>query len=91
MHISVHEQHRHPQFRYLPFEKEIDSPHIGLYHTLGPRALLSQDGLEEEAMLLPDISTDFSFVSTRLQHDPIALMSGFRRCLFYPLNPHISV
>lgn len=48
--------------RYFPFEHEIHSPYIGSYHAFGLRVLLSQDGLEEEVMLLPDISTDFAFV-----------------------------
>lgn len=67
-------------FRYLPFENDMDSPYIGLYHAFGLRVLLSQNGLEEEVMLLPDISTDFSFVLhlaavlTRKQLDPIHLL-----------------
>lgn len=67
-------------FRYLPFENESHSPCIGSYCTFGLRVLLSQNGIEKEVMLLPDISTDFSFVLrlaelfTRKQLDPIHLL-----------------
>lgn len=67
-------------FRYLPFENESHSPCISSYHTFGLRILLSQNGIEKEVMLLPDISTDFSFVLrladifTRKQLDPIHLL-----------------
>ena len=67
-------------FQYLPFENEAVSPDIGTYRTFGLRVLQSRDGFEDEAMLLPDISTSFSFVLhlaallTRKQLDPIHLL-----------------
>ena len=42
-------------FQYLPFENEAYSPYIGKYRTFGLRVLLSQNGLEKEGMLLPDV------------------------------------
>lgn len=65
---------------YLPFENEVSSPYIGTYCTFGLRVLQSRDGFEDEIMLLPDISTDFSFVLrlaalfTRKQLNPIHLL-----------------
>ncbi len=67
-------------FQYLPFENEAYSPYIGKYRTFGLRVLLSQNGLEKEVILLPDISSDFSFVLhldglvTRKQLVPIQLL-----------------
>lgn len=66
--------------RYLPFENEVSSPYIGTYRTFGLRVLQSRDGFEDEIMLLPDISTDFSLVLrlaalfTRKQLNPIHLL-----------------
>ena len=67
-------------FRYLPFESVGSSPYIGTYRTFGLRVLQSREGLEDEVMLLPDISTSFSFVLrlaallTRKQLHPIHLL-----------------
>ena len=74
-------------FQYLPFENEAYSPYIGKYRTFGLRVLLSQYGLEKEVMLLPDVSSDFSFVLhlagllTRKQLDPIHLLDVFEDSL----------
>ena len=67
-------------FQYLPFENEAASPYIGVYRTFGLRVLQIRNGFEDEVMLLPDISTSFSFVLrladvlTRKQLDPIHLL-----------------
>ena len=67
-------------FRYLPFESEVSSPYIGAYRAFGLRVSQIRDGFEDEVMLLPDISTNFSFVLhlaallTRKQLDPIHLL-----------------
>lgn len=67
-------------FRYLPFENEMYSSYIGKYQTFGLRVFSSSDGVEQEIMLLPDISTDFFFVLrlaelfTRKQLDPLHLL-----------------
>ena len=49
-------------FLYLPIETELDSPYLGRYHTCGLRVLRAEDSWEEEIKLVPDISTDLSFV-----------------------------
>ena len=67
-------------FLYLPIETELDSPYLGHCRTFGLRVLRAENDQEKEVMLLPDISTDFSFVLrlaelfTRKQLDPIHLL-----------------
>lgn len=67
-------------FLYLPIETELDSPYLGRYHSCGLRVLRAVDGWAEEIKLLPDISTDFSFVLhlaelfTHQSLDPIHLL-----------------
>ncbi len=67
-------------FRYLPIERDHFSPYIGDYHSFGLQVLHSHGGTDEELMLLPDISTDFTFVLrlaqilTSKQLDPIHLL-----------------
>lgn len=67
-------------FQYLPVENERMSPYLGSYRTFGLRVYRVEDRVDEEIMLLPDISTDFSFVLrladifTRKQLDPIQLL-----------------
>lgn len=66
-------------FVYLPVEHEGNVPCIGAYKTFGLRVL--QCGAEgvRELMTLPDISTDFEFISglaslfTELQLSPLHL------------------
>lgn len=67
-------------FLYLPMENEVNSPYIGQYRTFGLRVLRREAGVEQEVMILPDISSDFSFtlrlasLFTRKQLDPIHLL-----------------
>ena len=67
-------------YQYLPIENEQVSPYIGSYHTFGLRVIRQEKNNEEEIMLLPDVSTDFSFVLrlahllTKKQLDPIHLL-----------------
>jgi len=67
-------------FQYLPIEMELYSPYFDCRRTFGLRVLRVEDGQDEEVMLLPDVSTDFSFVLrladlfTRKQLDPIHLL-----------------
>lgn len=67
-------------FQYLPIQNEFFSPEIGSYLAFGLRVLRTQDGRDEEIMILPDISTDFSFtlhlasLLTEKQLDPIQLL-----------------
>ena len=49
-------------FLYLPVENELHSPYIGTYKAFGLRVLRTNRDHDEEIMLLPDVSTDFSFV-----------------------------
>ena len=49
-------------FLYLPIESELYSPYIGPYKTFGLQVLRTDHDHDEKIMLLPDISTDFSFV-----------------------------
>lgn len=67
-------------FQYLPVENEGMSPYLDNYRTFGLRVCRVEDRVDEEIILLPDISTDFSFVLrladifTRKQLDPIQLL-----------------
>lgn len=67
-------------FLYLPIESELVSPFIGAYRTFGLRTYEVCNGVDKEVMLLPDISTDLSFVLhlarifTQKQLDPIHLL-----------------
>lgn len=67
-------------YQYLPIQNEIFSPEIGKYHTFGLRVLRTQDGEDQEIMILPDVSTDFSFtlrlasLFTEKQLDPLHLL-----------------
>lgn len=64
---------------YLSVEHEGSAPHIGTYRTFGLQVL--QCGAEgvQELMTLPDVSTDFAFISglaslfTELQLSPLHL------------------
>ena len=67
-------------FQYLPVESELYSPYIGTYKTFGLQVLRTDHDRDEKIMLLPDISTSFSFVLrlacvfTQKQLDPIHLL-----------------
>lgn len=67
-------------YQYLPIQNEIFSPDIGKYRTFGLRVLRIQDGEDQEIMILPDVSTDFSFtlrlasLFTEKQLDPLHLL-----------------
>lgn len=67
-------------YQYLPIQNEIFSPEIGKYRTFGLRVLRVQDGEDQEIMILPDVSTDFSFtlrlasLFTEKQLDPLHLL-----------------
>lgn len=67
-------------YRYFPVEHTCASPDADRYRVFGLRVLRSEDGEEEEVMLLPDVSTDFAFtlrlasLFTRKQLDPIHLL-----------------
>lgn len=67
-------------YLYLPIENELSSPCIGPYRTFGLRVLRSEDGEDEEVMVLPDVSTDFAFtlrlasLFTRKQLSPLHLL-----------------
>lgn len=67
-------------YQYLPIQNEIFSPEIGKYRTFGLRVLRTQDGEDQEIMILPDVSTDFSFtlrlasLFTEKQLDPLHLL-----------------
>lgn len=67
-------------FQYLPIQNELFSPEIGTYQSFGLRVLRVRDGRDEEVMILPDVSTDFSFtlrlasLFTEKQLDPIHLV-----------------
>lgn len=67
-------------FQYLPIQNELFSPEIGTYRAFGLRVLRVRDGRDEEVMILPDVSTDFSFtlrlasLFTEKQLDPIHLV-----------------
>ncbi|WP_298035315.1 DUF6514 family protein [uncultured Dysosmobacter sp.] len=67
-------------FQYLPVEMALHSPYFDCGRTFGLRVLRVENGQDEEVMLLPDVSTDFSFVLhladifTRKQLDPIHLL-----------------
>lgn len=67
-------------FQYLPIQNKLYSPEIGAYQSFGLRVLRVQEGKDEEIMIIPDISTDFSFtlrlasLFTEKQLDPIHLL-----------------
>lgn len=67
-------------YQYLPIQNEIFSPEIGKYRTFGLRVLRTRDGEDQEIMILPDVSTDFSFtlrlasLFTEKQLDPLHLL-----------------
>lgn len=67
-------------FQYLPVEMALHSPYFDCGRTFGLRVLRVENSQDEEVMLLPDVSTDFSFVLhladifTRKQLDPIHLL-----------------
>ena len=69
-----------PVFLYLPIESERTSPYTGPYRIFGLQVCNIRDGVNEEIIFLPDISTDASFVLrlveifNRKQLDPIHLM-----------------
>ena len=69
-----------PVFLYLPIESERTSPCTGPYRIFGLQVCNIRDGVNEEIIFLPDISTDASFVLrlveifNRKQLDPIHLM-----------------
>lgn len=72
---------------YLPFENAVSSPYIGTYCTFDLHVLQSWGDFEEEVMLMPDISTDFSFVLrlsallARKQLSPIHLLDAMEDLL----------
>lgn len=67
-------------FLYLPIESERISPYTGPYRAFGLQVCKVRDGVNEEIICLPDISTDDSFVLhladifSREQLDPIHLL-----------------
>lgn len=67
-------------YLYLLIENDMCSPYVGQYHTFGLRILQSENGEDEEIMVLPDVSTDFSFtlhlasLFTRKQLSPLHLL-----------------
>lgn len=67
-------------YQYLPIQNELFSPEIGTYATFGLRVLRTQNGEDKELMILPDVSTDFSFtlrlasLFTEKQLDPLHLL-----------------
>lgn len=67
-------------YQYLPVQNELFSPEIGTYHAFGLRVLKVHGEKDEEIMILPDVSTDFSFtlrlasLFTEKQLDPIHLV-----------------
>ena len=67
-------------FQYLPIQSELFSPEIGPYRAYGLRVLRTRDGQDEEIMILPDVSTNFSFtlrlasLFTKKQLDPMHLL-----------------
>ncbi|MEY8387714.1 DUF6514 family protein [Oscillospiraceae bacterium 38-13] len=66
--------------QYLPVENKIFSPDTGWHRTFGLRVMRMEAGQDLELMILPDISTDFTFVLrlaglfTEKQLDPIHLL-----------------
>lgn len=66
-------------YLYLLVEGEFVSPDTGVYSSFGLRVVLVQEGRTEELLLVPDISTDRSFVMhlarlfTKLQPAPLHL------------------
>ena len=64
-------------FLYLPIESERTSPCTGPYRAFGLRVCKVRDGVNEEIICLPNISTDASLVLrlagifSREQLDPI--------------------
>mgnify|MGYP007100289389 CR=1 FL=1 len=66
-------------FLYLSIESEQASPYMGPYQAFGLRVYKVRDGVNEEILCLPDISTDAAFVLhladifSREQLDPIHL------------------
>lgn len=67
-------------YRYLPIESKAFSPYLGSYQTFGLRVLRTEGDVEEEVMILPDVSTDFAFtlrlasLFTTKQLDPLHLL-----------------
>ena len=67
-------------FQYLTIENKVFSPYIGWYRTFGLRILRVWDEMDEEIMILPDVSTDFAFtlrlarLFTQKQLDPLHLL-----------------
>lgn len=67
-------------FQYLPIQSEVTSPELGTYRAFGLRVFQVQNGVDEEVMILPDISTSFLFtlrlaaLFTRKQLDPAYLL-----------------
>ena len=67
-------------FQYLPIQSEVTSPELGTYRAFGLRVFQVQNGVDEEVMILPDISTSFLFtlrlaaLFTRKQLDPAHLL-----------------
>ena len=67
-------------FQYIPIQSELFSPYLGRYQSFGLRVLRIHCGQDEEIMLLPDVTTDFSFILrlasilTKKQLDPIHLL-----------------
>ena len=74
-------------FLYLPIESERISPYTGPYRAFGLQVCKVRDGVNEEIIFLPDISTDVSFVLhlveifNRKQLDPIHLMDVMENLL----------
>ena len=67
-------------FQYLPIQSEVTSPELGTYRAFGLRVFQVQNGVDEEVMILPDISTSCLFtlrlaaLFTRQQLDPAHLL-----------------